>query len=86
MIGGSVELIPDKDFGIAAPEGALIEIGASIVKGAARQSLESFDDIAFCFLDAEKEVYLNCYEALIPRMVRGAILVAEFLLGLSWFL
>jgi predicted O-methyltransferase YrrM len=48
-----------------------------LVTGDARQVLGSFEDIAFCFLDAAKEVYLDCYEALIPRMVRGALLVAD---------
>jgi caffeoyl-CoA O-methyltransferase len=48
-----------------------------LVKGDACRHLDSIGDIAFCFLDAEKEVYLDCYEALIPRMVRGAILVAD---------
>jgi caffeoyl-CoA O-methyltransferase len=34
-------------------------------------------DIAFCFLDAEKEIYDRCYEALVPGMVPGGILVAD---------
>ena len=34
-------------------------------------------DIAFCFLDAEKEVYRDCYEAVIPRLVSGGLLVAD---------
>ena len=34
-------------------------------------------DIAFCFLDAEKEIYGRCYEALVPGMVQGGILVAD---------
>jgi predicted O-methyltransferase YrrM len=48
-----------------------------LVEGDARRRLDSIEDIAFCFLDAEKDVYLDCYEALIPRMVRGAVLVAD---------
>src|SRR5579862_1523525 len=30
--------------------------------------LPNCQDIAFCFLDAEKEIYGRCYEALVPRM------------------
>ncbi|MFZ2447081.1 MAG: class I SAM-dependent methyltransferase [Syntrophobacteraceae bacterium] len=48
-----------------------------LVEGDARRRLDSIEDIAFCFLDAEKDIYLDCYEALIPRMVRGAIMVAD---------
>ncbi len=39
--------------------------------------LPNCQDIAFCFLDAEKEIYGRCYEALVPRMVQGGILVAD---------
>jgi len=34
-------------------------------------------DIAFCFLDAEKKIYGQCYDAIIPNMVTGGILVAD---------
>lgn len=33
--------------------------------------------IAFCFLDAEKEVYGECYELVIPRLVAGGLLIAD---------
>ena len=39
--------------------------------------LSACHDIAFCFLDAEKEVYGECYEAIIPNMKSGGILVAD---------
>ena len=39
--------------------------------------LPKMKEIAFCFLDAEKEIYGRCYEALAPRMVAGGILVAD---------
>jgi predicted O-methyltransferase YrrM len=35
------------------------------------------EPIGFCFLDAEKEVYEDCYELLIPRLVPGGLLVAD---------
>ena len=49
----------------------------NLVEGDALQHLSQYDEIAFCFLDAEKEVYGACYEAVIPRMVSGGILVAD---------
>lgn len=33
--------------------------------------------IAFCFLDAEKEVYADCYELVVPKLVKGGIFVAD---------
>lgn len=48
-----------------------------LVNADARLHLSSCTDLAFCFLDAEKEVYGECYEAVIPNMVPGGILVAD---------
>jgi predicted O-methyltransferase YrrM len=44
-----------------------------LVSGDAREHLAHCADIAFCFLDAEKNVYADCYEAVIPNMVAGGI-------------
>lgn len=43
----------------------------------ARKHIEKFYDIAFCFLDAEKEVYDEIYEMVIPRLTKGGLLVAD---------
>lgn len=43
----------------------------------ARKHIERFDDIAFCFLDAEKEIYGEIYEMAVPRLVKGGLLVAD---------
>ncbi|MDP1545091.1 MAG: O-methyltransferase [Anaerolineales bacterium] len=43
----------------------------------ARKHIERFDQIAFCFLDAEKEVYGEIYEMVIPCLVKGGLLVAD---------
>ncbi len=48
-----------------------------LVDGDARDYLNDFPDVGFCFLDAEKEVYADCYEAVVPNLVRGGILVAD---------
>jgi len=48
-----------------------------LVQGDARQFLPQYPNIAFCFLDAEKEVYADCYEAVVPNLVPGGWLVAD---------
>jgi predicted O-methyltransferase YrrM len=47
------------------------------VHGDALAHLSGYRNIAFCFLDAEKDVYEHCYELVIPLMVSGGILIAD---------
>lgn len=49
----------------------------TLVAGDARQHIPAFEQIAFCFLDAEKEVYGEVYEQVTPRLVAGGLLVAD---------
>jgi len=48
-----------------------------LIEGDARDYIPNYKNISFCFLDAEKEVYEDCYELLIPNMIKGGILVAD---------
>ncbi len=48
-----------------------------LIEGDARDYLENYKRISFCFLDAEKEIYEKCYEIVIPNMVKGGILIAD---------
>lgn len=48
-----------------------------LVRGDALDHLPTSKDIAFCFLDAEKECYEQCYEAVVPNLVEGGLLVAD---------
>jgi caffeoyl-CoA O-methyltransferase len=48
-----------------------------LVEGDFLAHLAGLGDIGFCFLDAEKEIYGSCYEGVVPRMVSGALLVAD---------
>jgi predicted O-methyltransferase YrrM len=48
-----------------------------LVQGDARRHLAEHSRVAFCFLDAEKDVYADCYEAVIPNLVPGGWLVAD---------
>jgi predicted O-methyltransferase YrrM len=48
-----------------------------LIEGDAIDHLDKIKNISFAFLDAEKEIYEKCYELIIPRMVKGGILVAD---------
>jgi len=48
-----------------------------LVRGNALDHLSECKGIGFCFLDAEKDVYDRCYEAVIPHLVPGGLLVAD---------
>lgn len=48
-----------------------------LIHGDARDYLEKYNNISFCFLDAEKEVYQACYDKLIPNMTKGGLLIAD---------
>lgn len=54
-----------------------VETMVELIIGDAREYLEDYKDVSFCFLDAEKELYQDCYEAVIPNMVSGGLLVAD---------
>jgi predicted O-methyltransferase YrrM len=48
-----------------------------LVEGDFLDHANEVQEVAFCFLDAEKDVYEACYEVIVPKMVPGAILVAD---------
>jgi predicted O-methyltransferase YrrM len=48
-----------------------------LIEGDARAHLITHDKIGFCFLDAEKEIYAECYEMVIPKLITGGWLVAD---------
>ncbi|MBN1440395.1 MAG: O-methyltransferase [Anaerolineales bacterium] len=54
-----------------------IEQWVELVEGDARNHPAAFRQVAFCFLDAEKEIYSDCYEAVVPNLVPGGILAAD---------
>jgi predicted O-methyltransferase YrrM len=47
------------------------------VLGDARKLLDGMRPVGFCFLDAEKDVYQDCYEKVVPLLVSGGILAAD---------
>ena len=48
-----------------------------LVEGDALPRLGDFKEVAFCFLDPDKELYPACYEAVSPNLVSGGMLVAD---------
>jgi predicted O-methyltransferase YrrM len=56
---------------------AQVEEIIELVAGDARSFLPGAKDVAFCFLDVEKEIYGDCYEAAVPNLVAGGLLVAD---------
>ena len=48
-----------------------------LVAGDALAHLADLHDIAFCFLDAEKDIYAAAYNLVVPRLVPGGLLVAD---------
>lgn len=56
---------------------ARVEDTVTLVAADALSQIAGLDGISFCFLDAEKEVYRDCYEAVVPRMVPGGLLAAD---------
>lgn len=58
-------------------EAAKVKDQIQLINGDAREVIEGYKDVAFCFLDAEKDIYLDIYEKVLPNMVPGGILAAD---------
>jgi caffeoyl-CoA O-methyltransferase len=56
---------------------AQVDERIELVQANALDHLDGYTQIAFCFLDAEKEVYAACYEKVIPKLVPGGLLLAD---------
>ena len=72
------EVLPSK-AALAAETFAAACVGevVELVEGDFLEHGEVVGEIAFCFLDAEKEVYGSCYDAIVPKLVPGGLLVAD---------
>lgn len=72
------EVLPEKEeiaretFRLAG-----VESFVDLVADDARNHLEDIEQIAFCFLDAEKEVYADVYEMVVPHLVKGGLFAAD---------
>jgi caffeoyl-CoA O-methyltransferase len=72
------EIMPEK-AGLARQTFEMTGVGdvVAFVHDNALNQLASCREIAFCFLDCEKEIYAECYEAVVPNLVPGGLLVAD---------
>ena len=48
-----------------------------VVEGDARDRLANYRQVAFLFLDTEKEIYQECYDLVVPNLVPGGFLAAD---------
>jgi caffeoyl-CoA O-methyltransferase len=71
--------ILDEKFALAREtfEAACVGDVVDLIHGDALDHLPHCRDVSFCFLDAEKEIYRDCYEAVVPTMTAGGILTAD---------
>jgi caffeoyl-CoA O-methyltransferase len=63
-------------FALAGVEDVVEPVHADV-----REHLPSMDGLAFCFLDSEKADYGELYEAIVPLLVPGGLLVADNAVG-----
>jgi len=81
MLGRTIttfEVLPEKvKLARETFQSAQVEDTVELVEGDARQHLGQYKTTSFCFLDAEKEIYSDCYEAIVPNLVKGGLLVAD---------
>ncbi|MFN2111109.1 MAG: O-methyltransferase, partial [Anaerolineae bacterium] len=63
-----------------------IEDVVTFVHGDARDYLAEMRDIAFCFLDADKDIYQSCYDLVIPNLVSGGLLLVDNVISHATFL
>ena len=72
------EVLPEKvEIARETFRSAGVEKFVELIPDDARKHITEYSEIAFCFLDAEKEIYGDIYELVIPRLVTGGILVAD---------
>ena len=72
------ELLPDKvDLARQVFFRAQVGDHVELIHGDARGHLEDYDEISFCFIDAEKEMYQEIFEGILPNMISGGLLVVN---------
>ncbi|MGD8455506.1 MAG: class I SAM-dependent methyltransferase [Anaerolineales bacterium] len=72
------ELLPDKaSLAKKTFKKAKVDELVEFVHGDARGHVKDYGEVAFCFLDAEREMFLEFYELIVPNLVSGGILAAD---------
>ena len=54
-----------------------VEDVVELVHADALEYLRTAGNISFCFLDTAKEIYRECYDLIVPRLVHGGLLVVD---------
>ncbi|MGD8406644.1 MAG: O-methyltransferase [Anaerolineales bacterium] len=62
-------------------EAAEVSDQIQLIHGDAREVIDGYRDVAFCFLDAGKDVYIDVYEKVVPNLASGGILAADNVLS-----
>ena len=72
------EILPQK-VSIAREtfQAAEVEDVVELTQGDAREYLNNYRNISFCFLDAEKRMYVECYDKVVPNMTAKGVLIAD---------
>jgi predicted O-methyltransferase YrrM len=72
------ELLPEKaKLARATFKKAKVGPLVELINSDARGHISDYKEIAFCFLDAEKEMYMEFYDLIVPRLVSGGLLIAD---------
>lgn len=72
------ELLPDKAaLARETFKNAKVEDVVELKNGDGRGHIGDYAEVAFCFVDCEKEMYEEVYERLLPNLIEGAILVVD---------
>ena len=72
------EILPEKvELARSTFAAAGVQDLITLIHGDARQYLPDYRGIAFCFLDAEKEIYADCYDLVIPNLAPGGLWLAD---------
>ncbi|MBI3158654.1 MAG: class I SAM-dependent methyltransferase [Chloroflexi bacterium] len=76
------ELLPEKvEMARKTFKKAKVEHLIELVHGDARGHVNLYDEIAFCFMDTEKEMYSELYDLVTPRLLPGGLLLADNLIS-----
>ncbi len=72
------ELLPEKaELARETFSKAEVEEFVELVHGDARGHLSGLESVAFCFLDAEKEMYEEFFDLVVPKLQPGGLFIAD---------
>jgi len=58
-------------------EAAQVRGQIQLIHGDARDVISGYADVAFCFLDAERDIYVDVYEKVVNNVVPGGIIAVD---------